>query len=71
MTFVKHVPPISVSELDSLIWRKSTHSGDDNACVEHAPLPSGRQAVRDSKDPGRGILHFGPGAWRVFVESWR
>jgi hypothetical protein len=56
-------------------WRKSSHSGDGNSCVELAVTrPSARDGagpvvgVRDTKANGRGpILEFSPRAWREFV----
>ena len=30
-------------------WRKSQHSNPDGSCVELAPLPDGRVAVRNSR----------------------
>lgn len=33
----------------STSWRKSSHSGSGNACIE---IRNDLQAVRDSKDPG-------------------
>jgi hypothetical protein len=43
-------------DLSSLAWRKSSYSSAGGNCVETAVLPSDRVAVRDSKDPGGGIL---------------
>jgi len=34
-----------------LIWRKSSHSGSGDQCVEVAALPGGGLAIRDSKNP--------------------
>ncbi len=34
-----------------LIWRKSSHSGSGDQCVEVAALPGGGRAIRDSKHP--------------------
>jgi hypothetical protein len=57
-------------------WRKSTHSGDGNSCVEVAaaqPQPdhghvTAAIGVRDSKRNGRGpVLEFSAGAWREFL----
>ncbi|MEV0846358.1 DUF397 domain-containing protein, partial [Streptomyces sp. NPDC049954] len=48
-------------------WHKSTHSGNANDCVEHAALPSGRQAVRDTKDRARGMLLFSADSWQGFL----
>jgi hypothetical protein len=42
--------------LDGAVWRKSSFSGAIGNCVEMANLPSGRVAVRDSKNPGGPAL---------------
>ncbi|MGC5029483.1 DUF397 domain-containing protein [Micromonospora sp. DT229] len=47
-------------------WRKSSHSGDEGACVEVGVAP-GRVAVRDSKDPQGPLLLFAPAAWTAFA----
>ncbi|MGC4896433.1 DUF397 domain-containing protein [Micromonospora sp. DT31] len=47
-------------------WRKSSHSGDEGACVEMAPLAEA-VAVRDSKDPAGPVLVFPPAAWAAFT----
>ncbi|WP_275558294.1 DUF397 domain-containing protein [Streptomyces sp. 5-6(2022)] len=60
-----------ISELDGSIWHKSSYSGNDNGCVEHGILPTGHQAVRDTKDRERGALLFEPSAWQVFVDAVR
>ncbi|RUL92981.1 MULTISPECIES: DUF397 domain-containing protein [Micromonospora] len=49
-------------------WRKSSHSGDEGACVEVAVVP-GTVAVRDSKDPDGPLLFFAPSAWTAFAET--
>lgn len=52
---------VSPENLADLPWRKSTFSGgdgDDGACVELAPLPDGRIAVRNSKAPDAGVVFF-------------
>ncbi|MFI2711820.1 DUF397 domain-containing protein [Micromonospora sp. NPDC018662] len=49
-------------------WRKSSHSGDEGACVEMAPL-SATVAVRDSKDPTGPVLVFPPAAWAAFTAA--
>ncbi|MEU6922156.1 MULTISPECIES: DUF397 domain-containing protein [unclassified Streptomyces] len=60
---------LPAAELEAALWHTSTYSGSNNNCVEHAALISGRQAVRDSKDPGLGAQVFGPASWRVFVAA--
>lgn len=47
-------------------WRKSSHSGDGNNCVELARVPTG-VGVRDSKNPDDGVLVFPPGVWRALA----
>ncbi|RBM04534.1 DUF397 domain-containing protein [Streptomyces sp. PT12] len=39
-----------------ITWHKSSYSGNDNGCIERGRLGAGRQAIRDSEDPGRGVL---------------
>ncbi len=54
-------------------WRKSSHSGDGNSCVEVAiRVPGGNQArgvgVRDSQQDGRGpVLELGWAVWAQFI----
>ncbi|MBI0319389.1 DUF397 domain-containing protein [Streptomyces javensis] len=50
---------------------QSSYSGSANNCVEHGILPTGRQAVRDTKDRERGALLFEPSAWQAFVDAVR
>ncbi|SEC33311.1 DUF397 domain-containing protein [Streptomyces melanosporofaciens] len=52
-------------------WFKSSYSGAGNTeCVE-ASFGPGRAAVRDSKEPGRGVLGFSDRAWADFVTAVR
>jgi len=59
-----------MDNLTGAAWRKSTRSGEGN-CVEVAAHLPGIVAVRDSKNPGGGILVFPAGAWRAFVAGLR
>ncbi|ARF73215.1 DUF397 domain-containing protein [Kitasatospora albolonga] len=59
------------SALDSALWHKSTYSGSNNGCIEHAALPSGRHAVRDTKDRTLGAHIFAPAPWQTFVTAVR
>jgi hypothetical protein len=52
--------------MDELAWRKSSFSADQGACVELAPLPDGRVAVRNSNHPGAGTIYF----TRREVDAW-
>jgi hypothetical protein len=51
-------------------WRKSSHSGGDNNCVEVARTGAAI-AVRDSKNPHGGALGFSPAVWKAFTETVR
>ena len=44
--------------MDELAWRISSFSADQGACVELAPLPDGRVAVRNSNDRAAGTVFF-------------
>jgi hypothetical protein len=48
------------------VWRKSTHSGDGNNCVEVAALPV-HVGVRDSKAPGARPIAVTRPVWRDLV----
>jgi hypothetical protein len=50
------------------VWRKSTRSGDQGACVEVAVVAD-TIAVRDSKDPAGPVLVFSPRAWTSFAAA--
>jgi Domain of unknown function (DUF397) len=53
-------------DVTSLRWRKSSHSGSGNNCVEFASMATA-VAVRDSKNPDGGHLVFGAHAWEAFI----
>ncbi len=55
-------------EPDGIVWRTSSYSTNEGACVEVAPVP-GRVLVRDSKDPGGPTLAFSIPAWRAFLTT--
>ena len=63
----RHVPDSST--LAGVAWRRSSRSTAANNCVEAGVLPSGRIAVRDSKDVSGPALLFPPGAWTAFVHA--
>ncbi|HEX4725177.1 MAG TPA: DUF397 domain-containing protein [Pseudonocardiaceae bacterium] len=52
------------------IWRKSSHSGGGNDCVEIATVAVGA-AVRDSKNPDGPQLSFGSAGWATFLGQAR
>jgi hypothetical protein len=50
------------------VWRKSSHSGGGNDCVEVAMIAGG-VGVRDSKNPGGGELHVSAESWRGLLRA--
>ena len=58
-----------MGQLDRAVWRKSSHSGGNGACVEIAVPDSVIIAVRDSKDPEGPQLHFSAEAWAAFAAA--
>lgn len=57
-----------LSGQDGRRWRKSSHSGGGNDCVEIAGAASGA-VVRDSKNPDGPRLRFGAADWSTFVHG--
>lgn len=51
-------------------WRKSSHSGGGNDCVEIAFTAAGA-TVRDSKDVDGGMLSFSSRGWRGLLDATR
>lgn len=51
-------------------WRKSSHSGGGNDCVEIAAIGSST-AVRDSKNPDGPRLDFAGPSWTAFLGHTR
>ncbi len=51
---------------NDFIWRKSSHSGGSQECVEVATMGHGI-AVRDSKDPNGSRMVFGRDSWTTFI----
>lgn len=54
-----------------LPWRKSSYSADNGTCVELAPMPDGRVALRDSKTPSADVLYFTRAEMLAFVRGAR
>jgi Domain of unknown function (DUF397) len=48
-------------------WIKSSLSSYNGNCVEVQGLNSDTIKVRDSKNPGGGILNFTPAEWDAFI----
>lgn len=63
---------VSSVDLAALAWRKSSFSGasgDDDACVEVAPVPDGRVAVRNSKRPEADVVFFTRAEMAAYVSG--
>ncbi|MFW6642096.1 DUF397 domain-containing protein [Nocardiopsis algeriensis] len=50
------------------VFRKSSYSQSEAACVEVADLDNGT-AIRDTKHRDLGTLFFGPDEWQAFIDS--
>ncbi|MFG2431635.1 DUF397 domain-containing protein [Streptomyces sp. NPDC048590] len=52
-------------------WTKSSYSAVNGDCVEVKAVAGvyGSVAVRDSKDPGTGVLDFTSGTWSAFLQD--
>jgi hypothetical protein len=55
-------------DLSDAVWRKSSHSGSEQGCVETAFLADGRVAVRDSKDRGPALIYT-RAEWAAFLSG--
>lgn len=57
-------------DLSGARWRTSSHSTDQANCVAVARTGA-VVAMRDSKEPGGGVLTFSPAAWTAFTTAIR
>lgn len=55
------------AEISHALWRKSSHSGSGQECVEAALNLPEVVAVRDSKDPAGPALTVSHAQWRAFT----
>lgn len=63
-------PQPAAAERSGLAWRKSSFSGGNGgSCVEAAPLPDGRVAVRNSNDPAAGTVYFTRAEIHAFLQG--
>ncbi|MFG2875130.1 DUF397 domain-containing protein [Streptomyces sp. NPDC048337] len=61
----------TVSDAIARTWRKSSYSGNENACLELlTPPPPGQAPVRDSKRTD-AVIVFPSAAWSCLVEAVR
>lgn len=54
--------------INNLRWRKSSHSSQNNSCVECAVLAE-FVSIRDSKAPEAGTLTVNRAAWAAFLAA--
>lgn len=59
---------MSAPGLNAAVWRKSSYSANNGACVEVAFL-DGDVATRDSKDPLGPALRFRRQQWASFLHK--
>jgi hypothetical protein len=57
---------VILSDVSGARWRKSSHSGAQNDCVELIVARTGA-AVRDSKNPEAGHVAFATTDWDAFL----
>lgn len=63
-------PALTDAQRAGAAWRISSYSSNGGGnCVEVAPLPGGRIAVRHSQRPQGTAFVVGPWAWAVFVRA--
>jgi hypothetical protein len=61
---------VKATDIPVTVWRKSTRTNGQGACVEVAALPEAPQvSIRDSKDPGGPALTVSPVGWRSFTDG--
>lgn len=58
-----------MTEVVSPFW-KSSHSGQENNCVEVADTAPAGRAVRDSKQPHGPLITVSPKTWQAFLRQF-
>jgi hypothetical protein len=58
-------------DLAPALWRKSTYSSGQAACIQVAELTDGATAVRDSKNPNGPTLIVTPASWAALTAATR
>jgi hypothetical protein len=58
-------------DIKNVEWRKASRSSSNGGnCVEISTREvAGRRLVRDSKNPGGGVLSLAPRQWQTFVSA--
>ncbi|MET8955224.1 DUF397 domain-containing protein [Streptomyces sp. NPDC004393] len=54
---------------DDLVWKTSTYTNGNGACVEVAVLPDGGRAMRDTKDRDGGTQFYNRAEWDAFIKG--
>lgn len=57
------------AELADAVWRKSSYTMGESACVEVVDGLPGVLPVRDSKRPDGPVIVVDAGAWSTFVDG--
>ncbi|MFE4977112.1 DUF397 domain-containing protein [Kitasatospora sp. NPDC056651] len=60
---------MTMPEISTRGWRKSSYSAQASECVETGHVTAGGIAVRDSKDPDGAALVFPDTAWAAFITA--
>lgn len=58
-------------DLTPALWRKSSYSNSQGACIEVAELSNRHRWVRDSKDPAGPALRITAAQWSAFTVGVR
>ncbi|MGW1039906.1 DUF397 domain-containing protein [Streptomyces sp. NPDC002547] len=56
-------------DIEGLVFRTSSYTNGNGACVEVAELPDGGRAVRDTKDRQGGVQFYNVAEWTAFIQG--